>query len=98
MVRDEWIDGKPSREEQAMLEIVRNSLGVDEADRAVIEREVQREAFTEALRSAMKNGIIAEEDAVTKENLRTMYGVTSEEFVVIESRLLREINRELQSH
>ena len=81
-----------------MLEVVRHSLGVDEADRPVIEREVQSEAFTEALRSAMKSGIIAEEDAVTKENLRMMYGVTSDEYDVIESRLLREINRELRSH
>jgi hypothetical protein len=98
MVRDAWIDGKPSKEEQAMLEIVRHSLGVDGAERAVIEREVQQEVFTEALRSALKNGIVTEEDPVTKENLRTMYGVTPEEYLSIESRLLREINRELRSH
>jgi hypothetical protein len=98
MVRDAWIGGKPGIDEQAMLEVVRHSLGLDEADRAIIEREVQREVFTEALRSAMKNGIIVDEDPVTKENLRTMYGVTSDEYDVIESRLLREINRELRSN
>jgi hypothetical protein len=56
---------------------------------------VQQEAFTEALRSALKNGIIAGEDPVTKKNLRTMYGITSEEYLAIESRLLREIDRNL---
>jgi hypothetical protein len=95
MVRDAWIGGKPGKEEQAVLEIVRHSLGVDQANNASIEREVQQEAFTEALRSALKNGIIAGEDPVTKKNLRTMYGITSEEYLAIESRLLREIDRNL---
>jgi hypothetical protein len=58
---------------------------------------VQRETFTEALRSAMKNGIITADDSATKENLRTMYGISSEDFFVIETRLIREQKQELQN-
>ncbi|MEK9136341.1 MAG: hypothetical protein AAB393_04405, partial [Bacteroidota bacterium] len=98
MLRDAWVDGKPGREEQSMLDIVRPSLGVDGNEHALMEREVQREVFTAALRSALKNGVITPEDAVTKDNLRTMYAVSSEDYLVIETRLLREMNREIQNH
>ena len=97
MVRDAWVDGRPGKEEQSMLDIVRQSFGVDDADHAVIEMEMKRETFTEALRAALRNGVITEEDRVTKENLRAMYAISSEDYLVIESRILHEDNKSVKN-
>jgi hypothetical protein len=94
MLRDAWIDGQPAKEEREMLGIVRQSLGLDEAEHILVETEVRREVFAEALKSALRSGVVTPEDSVTRENLRTMYGIASDDFGAIESRLLRELKQE----
>jgi hypothetical protein len=87
MVKQAWIDGVPSNEEQSMLEVVRLSLGVPEGEHQIIEREVQLEAYAEALQSAWRNGLVSPEDESTHEKLRQVYGVSLEDHQIILSGL-----------
>ena len=76
-----------------MLETVRLSLGLEETEHALVEREVQLETYTDALRSAYQSGIVTRDDASTHENLRQLYGITMEEHQVIETEVLRELKK-----
>jgi tetratricopeptide (TPR) repeat protein len=94
MLKQAWVDGQPNKEENNMLGVVRRSLTISDSEHALLEREVQLETYTEALRMAWKSGIITANDAKTHENLRTLYGVSMEQHLVIEAGLLREMNQE----
>ena len=93
MLKQMWIDGKPAKEERAMLDVVGRSLGITDADHIVLEREVQLESYAEALRSAWKSGIIDTDDTKTHENLRNLYGVTLDQHHAIEPGVLRDVRR-----
>jgi len=94
MLKQAWVDGQPTKEERAMVEVVRRSLGVSDGDHAALEREVQLEAYTEALRSAWKAGIVSSDDVATRENLRAMYGISSEDHLTVEATLRREMSQD----
>ena len=93
MLKRAWLGGQPGKEEKSMLEVVRRSLAVDEDDDARLSREVQLEAYTEALRSAWKAGIISGDDVDTHENLRQLYSIAKEDYLVIEAGILQELKR-----
>jgi hypothetical protein len=88
MVKQAWVDGLPTDEEQSMLEVVRLSLGIPDTEHELVEREVQLEAYTEALQSAWKSGLVAIDDEQTNENLRQLYGVSAEDHRAIQAGLL----------
>jgi hypothetical protein len=94
MLKQSWVDGQPSKEENLMLDVVRRSLTISDSEHAVLEREVQLETYTEALRTAWKSGIIMADDAKTHENLRILFGVNLDQHLVIEAGLLRGMNQE----
>ena len=77
-----------------MLALVRRSFGLSDNDHASLEREIQLEAYTEALRSAMKAGIITPNDTSAHDNFRELYGVRIEEHLTIEKSLYREIQQQ----
>ena len=77
-----------------MVEVVRRSLGISDGDQAAIEKEVQLEAYTEALRSAWKAGIVSSDDVATRENLRSMYSISSEDHLTVEADLRRELSQD----
>ena len=93
MLKRAWRGGQPGKEEKAMLDVVRRSLAVTDDEDAKLVREVQVEAYTEALRSAWKAGIITNDDIDTDANLRQLYGIGREEHLVIEASVLHEIKR-----
>ena len=93
ILRQAWVDGQPTAEERVMLDSVRLALDIEETEQALVEREVQIETYTEALRSAYRSGIVKKEDASTHENLRQLFGMTLEEHEVIEGEVLREVKR-----
>ena len=77
-----------------MLALVRRSFGLSDDDHAVLEREVQMEAYAEALRSAMRAGIITPNDKSSRENFRELYGMRMEDHLLIEANLLREFQKQ----
>ncbi len=87
IVKQAWVDGIPTPEEHSMLEVVRISLGVPDTDHELLEREVQLEAYAEALQSAWKNGLVAPDDDKTNETLRQLYGISLEDHRAIQSSL-----------
>jgi tetratricopeptide (TPR) repeat protein len=91
MLKHAWVDGQPTREERAMLEVVRNTLGIPETEHLLAEREIQLEVYAEALQSARRAGLIAGNDEAALENLRQLYGITPEEHAVIQEGLQREM-------
>jgi hypothetical protein len=68
--------------------VVRLSLGIQDTEHELVEREVQLEAYTEALQSAWKSGLVAVDDELTNENLRQMYGISVEDHRAIQAGLL----------
>jgi hypothetical protein len=76
-----------------MLALVRRSFGLLDDDHAVLEREVQLEAYADALRSAMRAGIITTDDKSSHENFREVYGVRVEDHLAIEASLLKEFQK-----
>ena len=77
-----------------MLTLIRRSFNVSDEEHLGMEREVQLEAYTEALRSAWKAGIITRDDTSTHENLRILYGVKVEDHLVIEADLQRDLKQD----
>ena len=51
------------------------------------------EAYQEALRSAMTSGIITPNDSSAFENFRDLYGMKTEDCLVIEAALSREFQK-----
>jgi colicin import membrane protein len=94
MLKQAWVDGQPTKEERAMVEVVRRSLDVSDGDYTALEREVQLEAYTEALRSAWKAGIVSSDDVATRENLRAMFSISSEDHLTVEALLRRELSKD----
>jgi tetratricopeptide (TPR) repeat protein len=88
VTKQAWVDGIPTPEEQSMLEVVRISLGLDDTERELLEREAQLEAYAEALQSAWKNGLVAPDDESTNERLRLLYGVNIDDHRAIQTSLL----------
>jgi hypothetical protein len=91
MVKHAWVDGIPGKDERAMLEVVRMSLGIPESEYTLVEREIQLEVYAEALLSARRAGLISINDEAALENLRDLYGITLEEHNIIESGLQRDL-------
>jgi hypothetical protein len=85
MVKQAWIDGVPTKEEESMLEVVRISLGIADGEHEILQREVQLESYAEALQSAWKNGLISPDDESTHEKLRQLYDVSLEDHRAIAS-------------
>jgi len=52
------------------------------------------EAYAEALRSAMKAGIITPNDKSSHENFRELYGMRVEDHLIIEAGLMREFQKQ----
>jgi DNA-binding SARP family transcriptional activator len=88
VTKQAWVDGIPTPEEQSMLEVVRLSLGIPDTEQELLEREVQLEAYAEALQSAWKNGLVAPDDESTNEKLRQLFGVSLEDHRAIQTSLL----------
>ncbi|MBS1116917.1 MAG: hypothetical protein H6Q87_1301, partial [candidate division NC10 bacterium] len=93
MLKQAWVDGQPTNEEKAMLEVVRLSLGIAEGEHAIVEREIQIETYTEALLSAFRSGVLTREDKRTLENIRQLYGVTKEDHLVIEAGIMKDLRQ-----
>ena len=72
-----------------MLDVVRRSLDVKEGDHLALEREVQVEAYMEAIRSAWKAGIITPDEVGTHENLRKLYGIGLEQHLALEPLIMQ---------
>jgi hypothetical protein len=93
MLKQAWVDGQPTSEEKAMLEVVRLSLGIAEGEHAIVEREVQIETYTEALLSAFRSGVLTRDDKRTQENIRQLYGVSKEDHLVIEAGIMKDLRQ-----
>jgi hypothetical protein len=52
------------------------------------------EAYKEALRSAIRAGIISPNDSSSHENFRQLYGVRKEDHLSIEAALMRDLQQE----
>ncbi len=74
-----------------MLDVVRVSLGVQEDEHALLEREVRLEVYREALRSAWKSGLVTMDDPAASSNLRKLYGISNDEHLVIEAAIISEL-------
>jgi hypothetical protein len=74
-----------------MLDVVRVSLGVQEDEHVLLEREVRHETYRDALRSAWRSGLITIDDTTASENLRRLYGISKEDHIVIEAAVTTEL-------
>lgn len=94
MLKQAWLHGQPGAEERAMLDVVRRSLNISDGVHATLEREVQIQAYTEALRSAWKAGLITDGEPKAHDNLRQVYRISTDDQLAIEAKIKREMKHE----
>ena len=90
MLKQAWISGQPTKEERSMLEVVRMSLGISDEEHTAAEREVQREAYGDALHLAWTSGVLSGDDSSALENLRKLFGICTDEQRAMEAEILSE--------
>ena len=73
-----------------MLDVVRMSLGIADEEHTAAEREVQREAYSDALRLAWTSGVLSADDNPALENLRKLFGICTDEQRAMEAEILNE--------
>jgi hypothetical protein len=91
MLKQAWAGGVPTKEDREMLDVVRLSLGVSEAEHRQTERMAQLDAYAEALRSAVKSGAIEIDDERAQEHLWTLFALTREDHLGILSTVRSEV-------
>jgi hypothetical protein len=90
MLKQAWTNGQPTREERSMLEVVRMSLGITDIEHSDAEHEIQREAYSDAIRLAWSSGVVTGEESPALDNLRRLFGISTEEQLAMEQEILRE--------
>ncbi len=86
-----WTDGAVSEEEASTLNQLRQSLAISVEEHTRLEKNVQRDTYTEALKKAWNSGAITPENASVLAELRQRFQISTEEHLAIESRIFWEL-------
>lgn len=88
-----WINGKPSAEHQAAIAAIRKETGIPNDLALRLERDVQCDAYRDALYELWSNGGLVGFTNETIEELRKNYGVSRLDHASVERLLLQEVRR-----
>ena len=91
-----WADGALSKEEEAQLGALRDSLGIAPADHAVLEQEARTESYAQAFKLAWSSGLGAKERNAVVAELRKKFQISSADQSKIESKVLGETGQSNQ--
>jgi len=94
MLRQSWAGGAPGKDDLSMLDVVRLSLGIEDAEHESAEREVQLESYEEALLAAWKSGAITKDDTSIHEHLRNLFKVSLDDHRALETKLKAKLKKE----
>jgi CheY-like chemotaxis protein len=78
LLREMWLDGQISPEEERELHHVCEIFGISEEQHGAIEREVKIEAYVDALRIAWRDNVLTETERSILLSLREKYNITGE--------------------
>ena len=93
ILHDAWRDGLVTSQEITVLKKVRYELNIAEEIHHTLEREVKLDSYVEAVRKAWREGMISPMKAGALDGMRKKYGVTIEEHVLVEGKILWELQQ-----
>ncbi len=86
-----WEDGVKTADEDAVLVAAREKLGIPQEVYERIERKVRVDSYLHAIKIAWHDGEAVDTAAASLEELRNKYGITIEEHIALEGRILFEL-------
>jgi len=89
-----WSDGVLSKDESAILSVLRKVIGITEEEHRNLEQEVQMEIYLQAIVDSWKNGAITPEDLDRLDTLRERFNISAEEHLRLERQVRKEILRQ----
>ena len=89
-----WSDGVLSKDENALLIVIRKSMGVSDQEHASLEQEVQLDIYLQAIVDSWKNGSITPQDLDRLDILREKFNISAEEHMRLEKQVRHEILRQ----
>jgi CheY-like chemotaxis protein len=97
ILHEAWRDGVLNDEEKTTLEKERKRLGIDPVVREKLEHDVQVQCYVDAVRASIYEWAISPIKPNALEGLRKKFGITTEEHLAIEGRILWELQHKPHS-
>ncbi len=82
--------GRPDKNEEDILALLRQRLGLTEKQHDKLVREIQLEKYSQAMSDAWRDGVVTQQDSEKLDNLREQLGISAEDHL----RLDRQVRRQ----
>ncbi len=92
-LKQAWSDGVVSKDEEAMLSVLRHTLGISNDEHESLERELQAEVYIYALTAAWEDGVISTEDSERLEFFRNKFHISADEHFRLEKNVRAKLVR-----
>ena len=89
MLKRAWMQGVPGRDTRGMLDVARVSLGINDNDHTILQRQVQMETYREALEMALEASLLEIDDVDAIDGIRSKYDVDTKAHEAIIASLRR---------
>jgi len=89
-----WSDGALSKDENAILVVLRKAMGINDQENTELEQEVQLEIYLQAIVDSWKSGSITPQDLDRLDILRERFKISAEEHLRLEKQVRQEILRQ----
>jgi hypothetical protein len=89
-----WSDGALSKDENAILAVLRKSMGINDEEHKNLEQEVQLEIYLQAIVDSWRSGSITPQDLDRLDILRERFNISAEEHLRMEKQVRQEVLRQ----
>ncbi|MGD0590586.1 MAG: hypothetical protein ABSA44_07290 [Bacteroidota bacterium] len=89
-----WSDGALSKDENAILIILRKAMGISDDEHENLEQEVQLDIYLQAIVDSWRSGTITPQDLDRLDILRDRFKISAEEHLRLEKQVRQEILRQ----
>ena len=91
LMMQSWRTGSLSLQAAASLDMIRVKLNISIAEHLELESDVKAESYVSAMRKGILDNTISLDNLASLESLQRKYGITSEDHIVVERKLLRSL-------
>ena len=88
LLKEVWFDGKVTKQESNELKKVRDLFKITDEEHVELEKQIQVDAYVEALRIALKGGTINQNENDVLELMREKFNISMEEHMSAEAKIL----------
>lgn len=93
VLKQAWSDGVVSKDEEAILLILRQTFDITSEEHESLERELQAEVYTHVLTAAWQDGLISTEDSERLEFFRNKFHISADEHFRLEKQVREKLMR-----